>query len=249
MDSKPMNSVVVEKAPRKRAPKVAPKMVVIEEPAPEPLLKPAKDSLKNSKKFDPKFQKALEKHWVKYDAKAKRLIREVLLLGEDFDLETKEYEDLDDWPDVSKVHPSLIAYRCPPLETDLEAPKNLEAPKKPKKPRLKIAPVPGDAVPTAPSTGSSGSATPAPPAPQDPAPSAGYAPRSRRLPKLDRLSVHPASTVTSETLKESNDPLAIRDTLMREYYAVRTHTDDIIQKMCALVFKVYQNPSLSSSST
>ena len=47
----------------------------------------------------------------------------------------------------------------------------------------------------------------------------------------------PIPSVDYKTIKETTDPLAVRDQLMRDYFAARAYTDEVIQKMCALVFK------------
>ena len=44
------------------------------------------------------------------------------------------------------------------------------------------------------------------------------------------------SEVRSEDIKDKN-PLAVRDQLMREYFTLRSHTDEVVQKLCVLVYK------------
>jgi hypothetical protein len=47
---------------------------------------------------------------------------------------------------------------------------------------------------------------------------------------------HVKTTVSSEEIKDGN-PLAVRDQLMRDYFDLRRNMDEVVQKLCALVFK------------
>jgi hypothetical protein len=60
--------------------------------------------------------------------------------------------------------------------------------------------------------------------------------RRTRLPKTGEGAV-PLSEVDYTVIKDTKDPLAVRDQLMREYFASHKHTDELVQKLCALVFK------------
>lgn len=52
------------------------------------------------------------------------------------------------------------------------------------------------------------------------------------------------SSVSTEDIKTGN-PLAVRDQLMREYFALRNSTDEIVQKLCVLIFKIQSSSSSS----
>ena len=60
--------------------------------------------------------------------------------------------------------------------------------------------------------------------------------RRSRMPKPGQPGAVQVSEVTTTDIKDKN-PLAVRDQLMREYFALRNSTDDVVQKLCALVFK------------
>lgn len=61
--------------------------------------------------------------------------------------------------------------------------------------------------------------------------------RRSRLPKNTSDIGIPLSKVDYTVIKSTKDPLAVRDQLMREYFASQKHTDELVQKLCALVFK------------
>ena len=61
--------------------------------------------------------------------------------------------------------------------------------------------------------------------------------RRTKLPKPGSEGGVPLSKVDYTVIKETKDPLAVRDQLMREYFASQKHTDELVQKLCALVFK------------
>ena len=46
----------------------------------------------------------------------------------------------------------------------------------------------------------------------------------------------PKTEVTTDQIKDG-DPLAVRDQLMRDYFDLRRNSDEVVQKLCALVFK------------
>jgi hypothetical protein len=61
--------------------------------------------------------------------------------------------------------------------------------------------------------------------------------RKTRLPRSGTDGGVPLSKVDYELIKTTKNPLAVRDQLMREYFASQKHTDELVQKLCALVFK------------
>jgi hypothetical protein len=60
--------------------------------------------------------------------------------------------------------------------------------------------------------------------------------RVTRVPKPGKPGAPKASEVTSEDIKDKN-PMAVRDQLMREYFMLRNQTDEVIQKLCVLIFR------------
>lgn len=61
--------------------------------------------------------------------------------------------------------------------------------------------------------------------------------RRTKLAKPGEVGGVPLSKVDYTVIKNTKDPLAVRDQLMREYFASERHTDELVQKLCALVFK------------
>lgn len=61
--------------------------------------------------------------------------------------------------------------------------------------------------------------------------------RRTKLAKPGEEGGVPISKVDYTVIKTTKDPLAVRDQLMREYFASQKHTDELVQKLCALVFK------------
>lgn len=61
--------------------------------------------------------------------------------------------------------------------------------------------------------------------------------RKTKLPRAGTEGGVPLSKVDYEVIKTTKNPLAVRDQLMREYFASQKHTDELVQKLCALVFK------------
>lgn len=61
--------------------------------------------------------------------------------------------------------------------------------------------------------------------------------RRTRLAKPGEAGGLPLSEVNSEMIKETKNPLAVRDQLMREFFASQKHTEEIVQSLCALVYK------------
>ena len=75
------------------------------------------------------------------------------------------------------------------------------------------------------------------PAPVDQRTETARSGRRSRLPKPGAEGGVPLSKVDYTVIKNTKEPLAVRDQLMREYFASQKHTDELVQKLCALVFK------------
>ena len=63
--------------------------------------------------------------------------------------------------------------------------------------------------------------------------------RRTRMAKPGAAGGPKVSEVSSEDIKDKN-ALAVRDQLMREYFTLRSHTDEVVQKLCVLVYKAHK---------
>jgi hypothetical protein len=59
------------------------------------------------------------------------------------------------------------------------------------------------------------------------------------MPKPGQPGAPKTSEVTSDDIKDK-DPMVVRDQLVREYFVFRNQIDEIVQKLCVLIFKTHK---------